>query len=251
MGDQQYYKYFFDFIYKYSVNGFQDISYDDPLIQKIEYLMESNNQFFYIADIIQLRILFTSKGSYKMAGVLPKDLNPYHLVELTHPDDIPGLNLGKAQLMKMTNDLYTAGEGHSILSTVFMMRNPAGNYSNILIQCYLWFTTIPYKTVFFLKVHSNIDWYKKKKSRFHYYLGDDLSYFRPPDEELLTTGISFSDREFEIIKLIAKGLDSEQIAQKIFLSVHTVNTHRRNILKVAGKGTMSELIYEFKERGIL
>jgi len=53
------------------------------------------------------------------------------------------------------------------------------------------------------------------------------------------------------MKLIAKAQDSEQIAQKIFLSVHTVNTHRRSLLKVTGKGTMSELIYEFKERGIL
>lgn len=36
-------------------------------------------------------------------------------------------------------------------------------------------------------------------------------------------------REIEIVKCIAMGLASKEIADKLFLSVHTVNTHRRNI----------------------
>lgn len=251
MGNQQYYHYFFNFIEKHSLNGFRDISSNDPLIEELDNLMETNNQFFYIADIIQLKILYTSKGSYSMVGVSPKDLSPFHFMEITHPDDIPRLNLGRAQLIRMANDLYTAGAGYSILSTVLKMRHPTGIYSNVLIQCYLWFTKIPYKTVFFLKIHSNIDRYKTNKHHFHYYLGDDLSLLRPPDVDLLKLGVTFSSREFEIIRLIAKGMRSEEIAEKIFLSVHTVNTHRRNILKATGKETIAELIYWLQDRGVL
>lgn len=40
---------------------------------------------------------------------------------------------------------------------------------------------------------------------------------------------SLSDREKEIIRLIAKGMTNKEIADKLFLSVHTVTTHRRNI----------------------
>lgn len=40
---------------------------------------------------------------------------------------------------------------------------------------------------------------------------------------------SLSDREKEIICLIARGLLNKEIAAKLFLSVHTVATHRRNI----------------------
>jgi DNA-binding NarL/FixJ family response regulator len=65
------------------------------------------------------------------------------------------------------------------------------------------------------------------------------------------TGNTFSDREFEIIRLVQQGLDSEQIAEKLFLSKHTVNTHRKNILNKAGKAHISELIYELTERGLL
>lgn len=40
---------------------------------------------------------------------------------------------------------------------------------------------------------------------------------------------SLTDREKEIIKLIFKGHNSNQIAEKLFISPHTVRTHRKNI----------------------
>jgi len=64
-------------------------------------------------------------------------------------------------------------------------------------------------------------------------------------------GNVFSVREFEIIRLIEAGLDSEKIAEKLFLSVHTVNTHRRNMLEKSGRASIADLIYYLKERGVL
>jgi DNA-binding NarL/FixJ family response regulator len=119
------------------------------------------------------------------------------------------------------------------------------------MQMYLCYSTIPYKSVFLLKIHTNIDWFKKLKHGYHYYLGEDMFNLRYPDEKLLMTGNVFSRREFEIIKLIEGGLSSEQIARDLYLSLHTVNTHRRNILKKTGKATMSEMIYDLMERGVL
>ena len=37
-------------------------------------------------------------------------------------------------------------------------------------------------------------------------------------------------REVEIIKHIALGLSNKQIAEKLCLSLHTINTHRKNIM---------------------
>jgi DNA-binding NarL/FixJ family response regulator len=67
----------------------------------------------------------------------------------------------------------------------------------------------------------------------------------------LSIGNIFSEREFEIIKLIETGLNSEQIAAKLFLSVHTVNTHRSNVLEKCEKASIPDLIYDLKERGLL
>jgi DNA-binding NarL/FixJ family response regulator len=39
-----------------------------------------------------------------------------------------------------------------------------------------------------------------------------------------------TDREIEIIKSVAAGKSAKEIADQLFLSLHTVNTHRRNVL---------------------
>jgi DNA-binding CsgD family transcriptional regulator len=242
---------FFRFIEAYTHQGFKGIDSKDPLVIQLEEFTENNNQFFYIADLLQMKVLFSSSRSTTMIGIKPENLTPYHFMECTHPDDIQRLNLGRTKIIKMGQDLFITEKGSTILSTNFRMRGPEGKYSDFLIQCYIFFTSIPYKTVFFLKIHTNINWHKKIKHGYHYYLGNDLSWFRYPDDEFLSKGNVFSEREFEIIRSIESGMSSEEIAEKLFLSVHTVNTHRRNILEKAGKSHISDLIYELKERGLL
>ena len=51
-----------------------------------------------------------------------------------------------------------------------------------------------------------------------------------------------SEREMEVVKLIAQGLNSEDIAKKLFLSEHTVKTHRKNILEKLNLNNTIELI---------
>jgi DNA-binding NarL/FixJ family response regulator len=56
-----------------------------------------------------------------------------------------------------------------------------------------------------------------------------------------------SERENEIIILIAEGLTNEQIAIQLFLSKHTVNTHRKNIMaKLGVKNTAGIVMYAVK-----
>jgi len=59
--------------------------------------------------------------------------------------------------------------------------------------------------------------------------------------------VQLSIREQEIITLIAEGLTNGQIAEKLFLSTHTVNTHRKNIMQKLGvKNTASIVMYAVK-----
>ena len=50
-----------------------------------------------------------------------------------------------------------------------------------------------------------------------------------------------TEREITILKHITLGLTNQEIAQKLFLSVHTVMTHRKNITKKLGIKTVSGL----------
>ncbi|MCA6436408.1 MAG: response regulator transcription factor [Bacteroidetes bacterium] len=47
-------------------------------------------------------------------------------------------------------------------------------------------------------------------------------------------GMHVTERETEIIKAIAEGLSNKLIADKLNLSTHTVNTHRKNIMQKLG-----------------
>ncbi len=51
-----------------------------------------------------------------------------------------------------------------------------------------------------------------------------------------------SEREVELITYLSKGLSSEEVASKMFLSRHTVDTHRRNIHTKTGTRNTVELL---------
>jgi two-component system, NarL family, response regulator NreC len=50
-----------------------------------------------------------------------------------------------------------------------------------------------------------------------------------------------SDREVTILSYIARGFTNKEIAEKLFLSLHTVNTHRKNICNKLGIKSVSGL----------
>lgn len=54
--------------------------------------------------------------------------------------------------------------------------------------------------------------------------------------------VSITERELEIITLIAEGYTNNEIAEKLFLSPHTVNTHRKNILQKLGVNNTAAIV---------
>jgi DNA-binding NarL/FixJ family response regulator len=54
--------------------------------------------------------------------------------------------------------------------------------------------------------------------------------------------IKLTNREIEIIKLIADGLTSQEMADKLFISPRTVETHRANLMKKVGVKNAIELV---------
>lgn len=72
----------------------------------------------------------------------------------------------------------------------------------------------------------------------HIHVTDDFSTLSakifPPENERShpqKEKDQLSSREKEIVSLVVKGFTNQEIADKLFLSVHTVITHRRNIAK--------------------
>lgn len=73
-----------------------------------------------------------------------------------------------------------------------------------------------------------------------YYTNPEIDQTRA--ENSSTKALFLTKREKEVILLTAQGKSSAEIAEELFLSHHTVNTHRRNIYKKMGISNLKELI---------
>jgi hypothetical protein len=186
------YNLYFYFIDQYLPGGFKVVNKTDPLILKLEEMTEANNQFFCIFDLIQLKILFTSRRSIDMIGIAAMDINPSVFNKSMHPDDLVWHNIAQTKLFNVGQDIFMKNNGNALVSTNFRLKNSSGEFINTMVQYYLFFTDAPYKTVFILQVLTDISWFDKKKPGYHFYLGNDPYYFRYPDENLLLKGNVFS-----------------------------------------------------------
>lgn len=65
-----------------------------------------------------------------------------------------------------------------------------------------------------------------------------------------TKSLNLSVRELEIIQLIAQGFSAKEIASSLYLSLHTIYTHKKNIMKKLKLNTTSELILFAIHQGI-
>ena len=67
----------------------------------------------------------------------------------------------------------------------------------------------------------------------------------------LNNNINITPRELEILDLLSRGLSSKEIAEKLFISPHTVEYHRRQMLKKTDSKNIAELIGNVFRLGIL
>ena len=56
-----------------------------------------------------------------------------------------------------------------------------------------------------------------------------------------TENVELSNREVDVLVALAKGLTNKEISDQLFISVHTVITHRKNIIRKTGIKSVSGL----------
>ncbi len=187
------YALFFNFIDQYLPGGFKDIDRPDPLIVKLEEMTEANNQFFSVFDLLQMKFIYTSRRSKEIIGVESPDFNFSVFNKSMHQEDLIWFNIVQGKLFNLGHQIFMDKSGTALVSTNFRFINSMDEVINTLFQSYLFFTEVPYKTVFVLKVMTDISWFKKATPGYHFYQGNDPYYFRYPDEQLLSKGNVFSN----------------------------------------------------------
>jgi DNA-binding NarL/FixJ family response regulator len=77
---------------------------------------------------------------------------------------------------------------------------------------------------------------------------DEFKQMSRPEREHVP-GLKLTDRELEVLRLVARGMNNREIARDLFISENTVKNHVRNILeKLQLHSRMEAVMYAVKEK---
>ncbi|HEX8427601.1 LuxR C-terminal-related transcriptional regulator [Hymenobacter sp.] len=209
------------------------------------------NQFLYIHDIASGQ--FYHKGFAECLGYELDELTADFFVRNIHPADRSTyFNVSKALLSFV---LAHAAELVPFISTFQMnyrVRRLDGRYITVLRQntpflknannevvAYLSFCT----DISLITDTNRIKWNVEgpKSETFPQFLHNHLHQQQP----------LFSEREQHILRLVGQGLSSTAISEKLFISINTVNTHRKSLMKKANVNKTIDLIAYAQENGYI
>jgi len=231
-------------------------SYDKPFlkshIQKImeldEYLPYSST-FFCVTNTQNLTFEYVSKNLKACLGFDSnelKELGMRYFWSRIHPEDIDAWLKALNSLMEFTlNEIAEAERKKTNYTWNFRLKNSEGVYVNIIQN-----TTplvldsegkpiigLAHYTLIDPKIKMDITASAKLLNSNNEY---ETLYFNNFSQKLLQGKIT--NRELDIIRLLIINLSSKEISEKLNISSHTVDTHRRNILKKLKISSTGELV---------
>jgi PAS domain S-box-containing protein len=157
-----------------------------------------------------------------------------------HPDDMPRVDTLRKIRNEWMQSLPSLTHDAGKFNCDYRFRRADGIYAWLFEQNTILHTNYQGRVTHLLGVVSDITDWKKNDSTEAITL--DTS---PITHQLPITdrpAVQLSKRECEVVQLMAKGHTSKTIAELLGLSFHTVNTHRRNIIKRTQTQTTGGLV---------
>lgn len=225
--------------------------------ERMEAVLSSGQMCYFVVDY-QKRLISNINCNFKfLLGLETRSLSFDKIAELIHPDDQSFVRHAEAAIRDYYQQRISRKNiGHYKASYCLRLKTPAGNYqlfqhqSVVLsvddfgncIQAFNILTNI-----------SNISPSNNYKVTLLDLRGNnsyvELDVFA--QKELITLMPLFTKREIEIIRLMSHGLKSPEIAKRLFISLHTVKNHRKNILHKSQIHSSSELIARCLHQGLI
>lgn len=86
----------------------------------------------------------------------------------------------------------------------------------------------------------------------NFFLHDALKQPGEADsDDSFVDSMQLTKRELEIVRLLAHGKTNEEISEELFISYHTVRTHRKNLMKKLGVETTVDLVRFAYDNGLV
>ena len=221
--------------------------------------------YYYILDSPTLSLDLVSDSAQSLLGIAPKDFTLDKLIDSIHPDDLDFFMRCEDVVAHFLKNCISPEKMVNYKINYSLRERVAnGTYRLFLLQTITLRTTEDGALLKVFGTHTDISHITAVGNRKLSLIGmngepsfleidvfEDQVFdnFVPYDYE--TYSPSFTKRELEVIRLLAKGSSTDEVSKELNISVQTVFTHRKNILRKSKARNTSELVAECIRKGYI
>ena len=213
----------------------------------IELLSNVNNSCVFVAEYCvgywylsdNFRIFGYDPDEIHSSGA---DVTPGYLESRLHPDDLIVLGATQRKLFEFIETLPVDQRKDYKHIYECRAKNAEGDYMRFIFQQQILELDEdgkPWLLFGILDISPDTSPLEHIKLRVINYKTGEIVPFSVFEKE---SEIKLSKREREILKMVRKGMLSKEISDKLFLSIHTVNKHRQNIMQKMNTNNLLEAI---------
>jgi len=210
--------------------------------------------YHYIVDFHDRQIKFITSSIREVLGLDPATVTFNDILAAVYPEDMSYVARAEDRVLR---HLYEKIGRDKVMdykmSYCFRMKVGDGSYHLFQHQAIILSTDENGGFAQALNIHTDINHLCKQNS-FQPSLMSvkgvaDFIQFNMKEE--LNADHQFTARELEIVRMLAKGMSSDRIAEALNISPFTVKIHRKNILKKSSAKNTTGLIAECLQMGLL
>ncbi|WP_066225217.1 response regulator transcription factor [Formosa haliotis] len=241
--------------YSSKVNIYEPYKSKDQL-RLFASLFAPGETYFYILNMHNLQLEYVSESIMNVLGITPEEATIEKIVSTALLDDLELLEKKEEVIKDFFLNFCNSEQrlDYKALYT-YRMKDFNNEIKNMLHQVTVLSLDNNNLPQHAISIHTDISHVQQQslsKISFMSLSGEKSYYNIDVSEGIFNPNITcknsmnllelLTNRELEIVKLLSKGFSTNQISDKINVSVHTVQTHRKNINKKTGFKNAAELI---------
>jgi len=202
------------------------------------------DQFMYALNY-QRNTLFMAHGFARVLGYPDHEMDFASVFDYIHPDDAAAVTAIVEPAVKQAIQESRIVPFASVMSVDYHIRNANGTYIKILRQVTaLEIEPLTGRMISTLSICKDISNIKQSNVIGWQGFGPGIEHMDMSDLVGSHPNVLYrpSPRELEILALIALGKSSKLIAAELDIRVHTVNTHRKDLLQRTGLKNTAQII---------
>lgn len=238
----------------YPITDKYEVQKSIPIGRYLTEMLAIGPFYYYIINVADYSLYQIHENLLSILGMTSYPNTVKQIIDCIHPDDLEFVfEAEKATLLKM--DEMGLGKGTLYrTSYCFRMKVAAGKYHLFHHQAIHINADQDGRITTALNIHTDINHITSINNKIvlvkpvggNEYSQIDLSLNGVQDLQA-----KISKREMEVLHLLAKGLSSTEIADRLFISPLTVRVHRRNLLKKTKTSNSGSLIKKSIESGLI